>query len=144
MITSHLIFEINVTPHKKCCVCACVFMRTHVGVDWQFQQMCRLRWQHDIYFAWSIWHVCTLPCILSWCEVIARDVQPHWNHSPLSLVQQYENVFLPTVPWLWMHYWQNIPDTVPLRLSSFKTFIVMAIGTARGLKLTLLLLLYYQ
>lgn len=65
-----------------------------VGGDWQFQQMCSMRWQRDIYFACSIWHVWMLPCILSWCEVIARDVQPRWNHSLLSLLHQYQNVFL--------------------------------------------------
>lgn len=73
----------------------CVFMSMCVGGDWQFQQMCSVLWQHDIYFACSIWHVWMLPCILSWCEVIARDVQPRWNHSLLSLLQQqYQNVSL--------------------------------------------------
>lgn len=84
-------------------VCACVFMSTCVGGDWQFQQMCSMHWQHDIYFACSIWHVWMLPCIwcpshqdiiLSWCEVIARDVHPRWDHSLLSFLHQYQNVFL--------------------------------------------------
>lgn len=75
-------------------VCACVFTSTCVGGDWQFQQMCSMHWQHDIYFACSIWHVWMLPCILSRCEVIARDVHPRWNHSLLSFLHQYQNVFV--------------------------------------------------
>lgn len=70
-------------------VCACVFMSMCVGGDWQFQQMCSMRWQHDIYFACSIWHVWMLLCILSRCEVIARrwaaSLEPLPVVSPTSI-----------------------------------------------------------
>lgn len=91
---SQPIFQINVSLHKKYYVCVCIHEYVCGEGDWQFQQMCSMRWQHDIYFACSIWHVWMLPCILSWCEVIARDVQPRWNHSMLSLLHQYQSISL--------------------------------------------------
>ena len=60
-------------------VCVCIHECVCVGVCEErgsSQQMCSMRWQHDVYFACSIWHVWVLPCILSRCEVMARDARP--------------------------------------------------------------------
>lgn len=99
-------------------VSVCVFVSRCVGEDWQFQQMCSMRWQHGIYFACSIWHVWMLPCILSWCEMIARDIQPCWNHSLLSLRHQYQNFFLPNTEK--RHDWCT---DMSLSLVSFHNFL---------------------
>lgn len=85
---SRPIFQINVSLRTKYCVCVCIHEYVCVCV-WEeigsSQQMCSMRWQHDVYFACSIWHVWMLPCILSRCEVMARDAQPPRDHSPRRL-----------------------------------------------------------
>lgn len=98
-ITRHLLLSmetialINMTQEKNT-MSVSVFISKGVRVDWQFEQMCSAHWQHDIHFTWSIWHVWVPPCILSWCAEIEKYEQPHSNHSLLSRLHQYENVFI--------------------------------------------------